>query len=137
VSSQLTQPSTTTPVGPATRARRVRTISLETQSAYKVGLAVVIGAATIAVSNPIGVAALLMAIAAGIAGYSLTVLAADPRSARALRVRDYALTDGYLAVGLALLSVATAAAGADNATAIAGGSAIVLAGLRLRTRYSA
>jgi hypothetical protein len=137
VSSQLTQPSTSTPVGPATRARRARTISLETQSAYKVGLAVVIGAAVIAVRNPIGFAALLMLAAAFIAGYALNVLAADPRSARTLRVRDHAHTDGATAAVLAVLAIAAAAAGADNAAVIAAGSAIVLAAMRLRTRYAA
>ncbi|MDQ8045874.1 MAG: hypothetical protein REI11_14810 [Patulibacter sp.] len=93
------------------------------------------GAATLAVRNPIGVAALLMLAAAVIAGYSLVVLAADARTASTLRVRDFAFTDGAIAAALALLALVSAAAHDDNAAVIAGSSAIVLAALRLRTRY--
>jgi hypothetical protein len=135
VSSQLTRTSTATPPDLATTSRRAATIDLELQSAYKFGLAVVLGAAAIWVSMPIAASAAIMIVSVLLAGRSLSVIAADPRAARTLRPREFATWDGNLAASLALLAIVLVIADAASGAAVAGAGAIVLAALRLRTRY--
>lgn len=135
VSSQLTEPSTRRRTRPAAASRRPGTIDLETQSGYKFGLAVVLGIGAVWASTPVGAAAAILIVAVLLAGRSLIVLAADPQTARALRPREFAAWDGALAATLALIALALTIDGAVPGAAVAGGGAIVLAAMRLRTRY--
>lgn len=139
MSSQLTRPSTpsstASPALPSGAKRRAGTIDLETQSAYKFGLAVVLGVAAIWVSMPVAATAALVAVAVLIAGQALTVLAADPQAARSIRPRQFATTDGVLSAALAVFALAFVAGSAHSAALVAVVGGITLAGLRLRTRY--
>lgn len=136
MSSQLTRTSTPArSAPPASTPRRGGTIDLETQSAYKFGLAVVLGIAAIWVAMPVGGAGAFLITAVVIAARSLTFLAADPQARRSLRPREFATWDGGLAALLAFIAVVLMLDGAVLGAVVGGASAIVLAALRLRTRY--
>ena len=71
-------------------------------------------------------------------GYrSLLVLGNDPSGPQAVRPRDHAHWDGVLAALLAVTAVVIAAAGSTVGAIVTGAAALVLALLRLRTRYVA
>ena len=118
-------------------ARRSGTLSLELQSAYKFGLAIVLTVASVWVSMPFAAAVAVVLIAVVLAARALTVLAADPSSARSLRPREHATWDGTLAAALAAVAITLAVAGAPFGAGVAAAGAVVLAALRLRTRYVA
>ena len=130
-----TSTSSVRPLPQATR--RAGTITLETQSALKFALAIALGAAAVWTAMPVAAAALLMVVAVVIASRSLTVLAADPASARSLRPREHAAWDGAFAAVLAVLAIVVAAADFGLGAVAIGVGALAVAGLRLRTRYVA
>lgn len=112
-------------------------MSLETQSTFKVGLALVLGATAVWLTMPIAAAALIMLVAVALMSRALNVLATDAQSRRAVRPREHANWDGTLAALLAFLALAVAANGSTAAAVVTGASALALGVLRLRTRYVA
>lgn len=131
-------PTSSRTAGPApSSSSRGGTISLELQSALKFGLAVALGAAAVWGSMPTAAAALVLVIAVVLASRALLVLGHDPSSPRMVRPREHAHWDGTLAIALGCIALAIAASGATLAAIATGAAALVLAALRLRTRYVA
>lgn len=119
---------------PSTR-RRPGTISLELQSALKFGLAVALGAVAVWAAMPAAAAALLLVTAVTLAWRSLLVLGHDPSGPRTIRPREHAYWDGNIAAVLAVTALLIAASSETVGAAAVGAGGVVLALLRLRTRY--
>lgn len=137
VFSELSPTSTRSARPVPTSSKRGGTISLETQSALKVGTAIVLGATAVWLSMPIAVAAVVMLLAVTLMSRALSVLATDPQSRRSVRPREHAGWDGALAAVLALLALIVAVSGDTTGAFVLGAGALTLGVLRLRTRYVA
>ena len=116
-------------------SRRSITVPLELQAAYKFGLAILVGLGAILANLGTSVSALILIVAILVAGRSLTVLGAQPSDRKTFRPTDEADWDAVLATAWGILALILAAEGAAVGALVAGGGAVALAFLRLRTRY--
>lgn len=120
---------------PSPSSRRSGTFPLEHQAAAKFALAMAVGFGAVLADLSVSVAALTLIVAVLVAGRALVVLAADPGDRTAFRPTAEASWDSLLAGAWALLALILAAEGSVAGALVAGAGAVVLAFLRLRTRY--
>jgi hypothetical protein len=116
-------------------SRRTGTVSLELQSAYKFGLAMLVGLGGILADLSSSAAGLILIVAVLVAGRALTIIARDPADRHTLRPTGEADWDATLATAWGVLALVLAADGSAVGALVAGGGAVALAFLRLRTRY--
>ncbi|MBO9533744.1 MAG: hypothetical protein J7513_12305 [Solirubrobacteraceae bacterium] len=113
--------------------RRIATFALETQAAYKFGLAILVGIGAIAAGLTASAGALILIVAILVASRALRILDAGDRTT--FRPTGEAGWDAALATAWATIAIVLAADGATAGAFIAGSGAMILAILRLRTRY--
>jgi hypothetical protein len=80
-------------------------------------------------------AGLILIVAVLVAGRALTIIASQPGDRHTLRPTGEADWDATLATAWGLLALVLAANGTVVGALVAGGGAVALAFLRLRTRY--
>jgi hypothetical protein len=136
VFSPLSAPSASgPPPSRRTHARRPATVDLELQSGLKFGLAIALALGAVLAVTSIFAAAALVVIAVVMAFRSLLVIGQNPSAPRHVRPREHASWDGTMAALLAVIAVMLVIAAAPLGAAVAGTAAVLLAALRLRTRY--